>query len=319
MIYIVKWRRNSRMSFFTQHESVFYHQSSSVQKSSKIAGFDLDWTLTYNEKHLFAKEPDDIIIFPNRKHILEKLIDDGYTIVIFTNQFAKSKKEKIKKVERVTTFIEKLNLHIYVFISTEKDSYRKPCVGMWTLFKSIYKENITSVFYVGDALGRRQDFSDSDKVFAENINADIKSPEDFFGISEVPTSFQEQKELIVFVGMPGCGKSSYYSKYLKDHVHIEQDKIGSRPKLLNELDRFLLTSKSIVIDSTNPKQENRLEYYEKAQKHGYSIKVLYFLINGTGFNKLREKPVPDIVYHIYFKNLDPPNTENTPGEVICIY
>jgi bifunctional polynucleotide phosphatase/kinase len=307
------------MSLFTQHESVFYHLPSSEQKSSKIAGFDLDWTLTYNEKHLFAKEQDDIFIFPNRKDVLEKLIDEGYTIVIFTNQFAKSKKEKIKKVERITTFIEKLNLPIYIFISTEKDSYRKPCVGMWTLFRSMHKENITSVFYVGDALGRPEDFSDSDKVFAENINAEIKSPEDFFGISEVPTSFQEQKELIVFVGMPGCGKSTYYSNYLKDHVHIEQDKIGSRPKLLKELDRFLLTSKSIVIDSTNPKQENRLEYYEKAQKYGYSIKVLYFLKNGTGFNKLREKPVPDIVYHIYFKNLDPPNTENTPGEVIFIY
>ena len=309
------------MSFFTNHESVFYHQPSSPkQTSSKIVGFDLDWTLTYNEKHLFPKETDDIFIFPNRKPILKKLLDDGYTIVVFTNQFAKSKKEKIKKVERVSSFIRKLNLPIYVFISTEKDNYRKPCVDMWTLFKKIHVCDIKEILYIGDALGRLQDFSDSDKLFAENIHADIKSPEDFFGIiSEIPTSFQHQKELIVFVGMPGSGKSSYYYKHLEDHVHIEQDKIGTRPKLLKELDKVLLTDKSIVIDSTNPKQENRLEYYEKAQKHGYNIKVLYFLINGTGFNKLRENPVPDIVYHIYFKNLVPPNSENTPGEVIYIY
>ena len=310
------------MSFFTNHESVFYHQPSSPkQTSSKIVGFDLDWTLTYNEKHLFPKETDDIFIFPNRKPILKKLLDDGYTIVVFTNQFAKSKKEKIKKVERVSTFITKLNLPIYVFISTEKDNYRKPCVDMWTLFKKIHVCEIKEILYVGDALGRLQDFSDSDKLFAENINSDIKSPEDFFGIisETIATSFQNQKELIVFVGMPGSGKSSYYYKHLEDHVHIEQDKIGTRPKLLKELDKVLLTDKSIVIDSTNPKQENRLEYYEKAQKHGYNIKVLYFLINGTGFNKLRENPVPDIVYHIYFKNLVPPNSENTPGEVIYIY
>jgi hypothetical protein len=43
------------------------------------------------------------------------------------------------------------------------------------------------------------------------------------------------------------------------------------------------------------------------------------LTNGTGFNKLREKPVPDIVYHVYFKKLEPPNNENTPGEIIYIY
>lgn len=103
--------------------------------------------------------------------------------------------------------------------------------------------------------------------------------------------------MIVFVGMPGSGKSSYYQKNLQEHIHIEQDKIGSRAKLLKELDKSLLTGKSIVIDATNPVQENRLEYYEKAQKFGYNIKVLYFLKNGTGFNKLREKPVPDIVYH----------------------
>jgi len=306
------------MSFFKQHESVFYFEPSSKKSNTKVAGFDLDWTLTYNERHLFAKEPDDVFIFPNRKQVLEKLIDDGYTIVVFTNQFAKSKKEKIKKVERISTFITKLNLPVYVFISTEKDNYRKPYVGMWTLFKQIYSSDLSNVLYVGDALGRPQDFSDSDKLFGENINSEIKSPEDFFGISEIPT-FVEDKELIVFVGMPGSGKSSYYSKYLKDLVHIEQDKIGSRPKLLKELDKSLLTGKSIVIDSTNPDQENRLEYYEKAQKNGYKIKVLYFLINGTGFNKLREKPVPDIVYHIYFKKLTPPNNENTPGEVIYIY
>ena len=58
------------MSFFTNHESVFYHEPLPKQTSSKIAGFDLDWTLTYNEKHLFAKESDDIFIFPNRKPIL---------------------------------------------------------------------------------------------------------------------------------------------------------------------------------------------------------------------------------------------------------
>jgi predicted kinase len=121
----------------------------------------------------------------------------------------------------------------------------------------------------------------------------IKSPEDFFTSEEIET-FESEKELVVCVGMPGSGKSSYCHKNLKEHIHIEQDKIGTRAKVLKELDKSFLTGKSIVIDSTNPTQENRLEYYEKARKHNYNIKVLYFLVNGTGFNKLREKPVPDL-------------------------
>ena len=301
---------------FKQHETVFYYEPTDYKKSEFIAAFDLDWTLTYNEKHLYPKEVDDIYIFQNRKHALEKLIEDGYNIVIFTNQFAKTKKEKQKKVERLTTFIEKLDLPLCVYISTEKDNYRKPEIGMWNLFKK--DREIKNVIFVGDALGRPQDFSDSDKIFGEKINADIKSPEDFFGKSEIPL-FKNEKEIIVFVGMPGSGKSTFYHTNLKDHIHIEQDKIGSRPKLLKELDKSLTTGKSIVIDSTNPIQENRLEYYEKAKKYNYNIKVIYFLVNGTGFNKLREKPVPDIVYHIYFKKLEPPTIENTPGEIIYVY
>ena len=119
--------------------------------------------------------------------------------------------------------------------------------------------------------------------------------------------------------MPGSGKSTYYHKNLKELIHVEQDKIGTRKQLLKKLDISLLSGTSIVIDCTNPSQENRLEYYEKAKKHSYKIKVLYFLVNGTGFNKLRDKPVPDIVYHIYFKKLEPPNEENTPGGIFYVW
>ena len=119
--------------------------------------------------------------------------------------------------------------------------------------------------------------------------------------------------------MPGSGKSSYYQKYLSDHMHVEQDKIGNRTKVLKELDKLLKSGISVVIDSTNPSQKNRLEYYKNAQLYDYNIKVLYFLTNGTGFNKLRVKPVPTIAYHIYFKNFEPPKIQNTPGDIFYIF
>jgi len=302
---------------FKKNDSIFYYEPN-VKKFDYIAAFDLDWTLTYNEKHLFPKEADDIKLFPNRRSILEDMIKHGYTLVIFTNQYAKSKNEKQKKIDRITNFIKELKLPIYVYIATEKDNYRKPDIGMWNFFTRDI--NVKKVIFVGDALGRPQDFSDSDILFAKNFNieADIYSPEEFFKKSTVP-KFNAEKELVIFVGMPGSGKSTYYNKYLKDHTHIEQDKIGSRTKMLKELNKAFKTGNSIVIDSTNPKQEDREEYYIEANKHNYNIKVLYFLVNGTGFNKLRDKPVPTIVYHMYFKKLVPPTIENTPGEVFYVY
>jgi bifunctional polynucleotide phosphatase/kinase len=305
------------IDFKNINNSVFYYEPK-VKKSNYIAAFDLDWTLTYNEKHLFPKEVDDIKIFPNRRKVLEDTIKLGYTIVIFTNQYAKSKNEKKNKINRLLHFLRELKLPVFVYVATEKDSYRKPDIEMWKLFSKDI--DVKKLIFVGDALGRPQDFSDSDRLFAENIRKDtiIQSPEEFFGTSPIP-SFLPNKELIIFVGMPGSGKSTYYEKYLQDHVHIEQDKLGARPKVLKELIKTLKTGKSIVVDSTNPSLESREEYFREAEKYSYNIKVLYFLINGTGFNKLREKPVPTIVYHIYFKKLVPPTENNTPGEVFYIY
>ena len=295
---------------FKNHESVVYYEPN-VKRFDYIAAFDLDWTLTYNEKHLFPKEVDDIKIFPNRRKVLEDILKTGYNIVIFTNQKSRTKDEKERKVSRIMTFIKELKLPVFVYISTTDDNYRKPNTGMWDLFSK--GKNIKNIIFVGDAIGRLQDFSDSDKVFAENINASkIYSPEDFFGKAPIPL-FENKKEIVIFVGMPGSGKSSYYNEYLSEHINIEQDKLVTKQKVLKKLNESLKTGKSIVINATNPSQENREEFYQKALEHNYKIKVLYFIINGTGFNKLRDKPVPTIVYHIYFKKLDPPTVENTPG------
>ena len=306
---------------FKKFDTVFYCEPN-VKKFDYVAAFDLDWTLTYNEKHLFPKESDDIFILPERRILLEKAIKLGYTLVVFTNQYAKSKNEKQKKVDRVANFVRKLKLPVYVYIATEKDEYRKPEIGMWKLFTKNLNKSVKKVFFVGDALGRPQDFSDSDRLFGEKlgINVEIKSPEEFFGSNKnISLPKNLKKELIIFVGMPGSGKSTYYKEHLSDYIHIEQDKIGTKNKLFKEIIKSLQTGKSIVIDSTNPSQENREEYYKEAIKYNYNIKVLYFLVNGHGYNKLRDKPVPDVVYHIYFKKLVPPTLENTPGEVIHIF
>jgi bifunctional polynucleotide phosphatase/kinase len=204
-----------------------------------------------------------------------------------------------------------------MYIATGKDQYRKPDIEMWNLFISTHP--VKKLIFVGDALGRPQDFSDSDVIFGKNISTltEIYTPEDFFGQSEVP-KFILLKELVIFVGAAGTGKSSYYKNNLYDHIHIEQDKIGSRAKVFKELTKSLNTGKSIVIDSTNPSLEGREEYYKLAKDYNYTIKVLYFVKNGTGFNKLRPKPVPTIAYHIFYKKLDPPTVENTPGELFYI-
>lgn len=303
---------------FKAENSVFYHIPTISKKFTFVASFDLDWTLAYNEQALFPKNPEDIQILPNRRELLVSLMKRGYTLVIFTNQFAKSKAEKEKKMKRVQNFLMKLSLPVFTFISTEKDSFRKPEKGMYNLFSKYLERTIEKLIYVGDALGRPQDFSDSDLEFGKNISAKVLSPEEVFKSTDVPP-FSPEKELVIFVGMAGSGKSRYYSEFLSDHTLISQDLLKTKPRVLKEFEKALLTGKSIVIDNTNPSQEGREVFYHLAQKKEYKIKVLYFLHNGTGFNALREKKVPTIAYHVYFKNLTPPTQENTPGEVFKVW
>lgn len=313
---------------FSQDGSIFYHQPTIYKRYSFVAAFDLDWTLAYNEFKLYPKDPDDIQILPHRRKYLEGLIKRGYTLAIFTNQSAVSAGEKQNKVERVKKFLKMLELPVWTFISTEKDmteksvknTTRKPAVGMFELFKKIFSRKIDYLVYVGDALGRPQDFSNSDLEFGRAISARVYSPEEIFPGTSVP-SFKKNKELVVFVGMPGSGKSRYYKEFLSStHILISRDILKTKAKVLKELENVLTTGRSIAIDNTSPSQEDREVFYKLAQKYGYTIKVLYMLHNGTGYNDLRgEDRVPTIAYNLYFKNMVPPTEQNTPGELYKIW
>ncbi|GME85124.1 unnamed protein product [Ambrosiozyma monospora] len=68
-------------------------------------------------------------------------------------------------------------------------SFRKPGIGMFEQLKRDLSDGVgidgglidmEKSFYVGDAAGRKSDFSDSDKKFAENVGLKFYTPEEFF-------------------------------------------------------------------------------------------------------------------------------------------
>lgn len=152
-----------------------------------IAGFDLDWTLIRPNKGKFPKvninnNYSDIVFLPNVLNKLLNLQNQGYTIVIFSNQKVTNftpLNKRLFRINSVINILESYNIHPILMISLADDDYRKPKVGMWNyLFSPSNKNNssnnggnkVINGFYCGDAAGRSSDFSDSDLEFLNNIN-----------------------------------------------------------------------------------------------------------------------------------------------------
>ena len=144
----------------------------------KIASFDLDWTLVKPNYGTFPRNENDVVIMKNRLEYLKLLVNNNFTLVIFTNQsrgIAMNKK-------RIENFVKMTGLNFIVFMSTTPEKvnsiYRKPNVGMWQLMSQMIK--VESAFYCGDAAGRKDDFSDSDLMFAKNVGTQFYLPEELF-------------------------------------------------------------------------------------------------------------------------------------------
>ena len=191
------------------------------KKKSKIAGFDLDSTLIKTKSgRVHAKDRDDWQFFS--EGVVEKLIElseNGYNIVIFTNQSGLGEKEEKRK-----NFMYKLNnilfqiggnVPISYFISTGYNQFRKPMVGCFSLLNlELVDIDFENSFYCGDACGRsagwswggggtkkKKDFSSSDLFFAKNCGLNFYTPEEMFlGATETDGITHEKREFLDYLG-----------------------------------------------------------------------------------------------------------------------
>ena len=279
-----------------------------VSPQSYIAAFDLDWTLVANEHKLYSgsASADDIVLLPGRREALTALVKSGYTLAVFTNQNAKKPKPLKRIIARFTKFLLELGLPCYLFSSTGKNQYRKPAPDMWKYMQRLIPD-IKYAFYVGDAAGRPQDFSDSDKIFAQSVGVPFFTPEEFFPCQKIEVT----DDVVVLVGAPGTGKTKI-AKGLekKGYMVVSRDALGgNKRKYLTTLSKIIKKRKYVVADATNGSQITREKIYSIAHELGRTITVIYLLRSGQGWNKLRPNPVPAVVYHIYYKNMIPPTLD----------
>lgn len=290
-----------------------YNLNNAVHRE-KMAAFDYDWTLVSpKEGKTFPSNVDDWEwLYPTIPDKIKKYYDDDFMIVIFTNQ---SKDWKIEQIRLVAT---SLNIPIFIVVATEKSDYKPNPILLNVLIES-NKINKDKSFFVGDALGRKSDFSDSDKVFAENIGIPYYCPEEVFHVKqeilEIPTiPLSDEKQIIIMMGYPGSGKSTIAKNICKNEsfVYIEGDLYKTSTKMIKASLQHIAINKSIIFDATNSSSKKRREYIEHGNKYNYKIVCIHVstpLEVAYKRNKLRnyEKYVPKIAYSVYKKNYEEPN------------
>jgi len=122
-------------------------------------------------------------------------------------------------------------------------------------------------------------------------------------------------EAIIFIGIPGSGKSTFFRKTFFDtHVRINLDMLRTRNREKILFEACLKAKQSFVIDNTNVQKVDRERYIQTAKEHGFSV-IGYFFRSSLQECLIRNKSrpadrvVPEIGVKGRFGKLEMPSLE----------
>ena len=132
-------------------------------------------------------------------------------------------------------------------------------------------------------------------------------------------------ELVVFVGLQGAGKSTWYRQHFAaTHAHVSKDLMRSnrnKERRQRELiEGALREGIPVVVDNTNPSPDVRAPLIAIGRAHGARVVAVFFdvpLALCEERNRRREgrARVPDVALHVTHARLVPPTEAEGFDEV----
>ena len=119
-------------------------------------------------------------------------------------------------------------------------------------------------------------------------------------------------EVILLVGIAGCGKTTFCQKYISQHTRISLDDIPKHNRNTQDrlVEQALAEGKNIVIDDTNLTKKIRSRHITLAQRFGAAIKAVYFDLPMQKIQIQNRRRDVSLESHIIFhmkKQLEPPS------------
>ena len=313
--------------------------------TNKTAGFDLDYTLICTKSgRRFPKDKDDWKLMYNTiPNKLKQLYEDGYSIIVFTNQKNLEKRMGVDNFKsRCVDIQNEIGIPMIFYIASGEDNYlRKPFPGMFEYHKKKYPVALHESFYVGDAWCKKKCFNDSDLCFARNCGLTFYKAKEYFDADEpvsydfIPpslfpkndpqyvanqirlNSFIKDKQYIFLIGGPATGKTTFCRKYLSNYLRLSKDDHKTPAKYRNIIQENL--EEKIVFDNTNYTYKSRqliLSYLNGTNSVGYVVRhipksqSLYLNQYRHYVTKGAKELLPSVAIHTYYKRLDVPVGEN---------
>jgi len=236
----------------------------------KFAFFNRDITLIKSSSgNIFSRNPDDCEFQNNVKEIIESMLDDGFHIVITTNQPGISKGTTTRETQEticrniINSFDKEYRPSFRYFIGEETEK-SKPNKEILENILENEKMDILNSVVIGD--------TKTDEKFAKNINLPFKPSHKFF---------KQSQSLTVMVGFPACGKTIHSREFhpfdvrvcLEDIIHSinEEYKIEWKYFYYNTEEKLITDALSnklnIVIDRTNVNKKRRKRFIDITEKY----------------------------------------------------
>jgi predicted kinase len=121
-------------------------------------------------------------------------------------------------------------------------------------------------------------------------------------------------ELVIFIGLQGSGKSTFYqTHFAATHAYVSKDLLrnNKRTRQLQLVEEALQSGRSVIVDNTNPAVEDRTELIHLGHQYDAEVIGYYFAMqvkkslerNQQRTGKAR---VPNIAIFATAKKLLPP-------------